>query len=141
MAIECAGFVVKSQVIWDREWHGLGDLNGQFAPRHDVIWYATKGRFIFPNGRPHSVLRHKRIPADDLDHPNEKPTSLMQELSEKLSQENGVIFDPFLGSGTTGVAAVQLGRKFIGCEINPDYYAIAEKRIKQAQESRQLELM
>lgn len=46
--------------------------------------------------------------------------------------ENFTIFDPFMGSGSTGVAAIELGRKFIGCEINPEYYAIAEKRVKQA---------
>ena len=42
------------------------------------------------------------------------------------------VFDPFMGSGTTGVAAVQLGRNFIGCEIDPDYFKIAEKRIHEA---------
>ncbi|MCC7571184.1 site-specific DNA-methyltransferase, partial [Candidatus Micrarchaeota archaeon] len=42
------------------------------------------------------------------------------------------ILDPFMGSGTTGVACVQTGRKFIGVEIDPDYYAIARKRIKEA---------
>ena len=41
-AIEWAGFSLKSQVIWDRGIHGLGDLNGQFAPQHDVIWFAVK---------------------------------------------------------------------------------------------------
>jgi len=44
-----------------------------------------------------------------------------------------IILDPFMGSGTTGVACVQMGRSFIGIEINPDYYTIAEKRIKEAQ--------
>ena len=43
------------------------------------------------------------------------------------------ILDPFMGSGTTGVACMQTGRKFIGIEIDPTYFAIAEKRIKEAQ--------
>jgi len=47
--------------------------------------------------------------------------------------EGDTVFDPFMGSGTTGVACAQLGRDFIGCEIDPEYFAIAEKRIKEAQ--------
>jgi len=57
----------------------------------------------------------------------------MSKLIIMLTDETDTIFDPFMGSGTTGVACMQLGRNFIGCEIDPTYYAIAEKRIKQAQ--------
>lgn len=67
------------------------------------------------------------------DHPSPKPIEYMLKLISRLTNENDTIFDPFMGSGTTGVAAVQLGRNFIGCEIDPKYFAIAEKRIKQAQ--------
>ena len=51
-----------------------------------------------------------------------------------------LIFDPFMGSGTTGVACVQLGRKFIGCEIHEPYFDIAVKRIKEAQLQMRLEI-
>lgn len=74
-------------------------------------------------------------------HPTQKPLALMLWVMENYTDEGDTIFDPFMGSGTTGVAAVQLGRNFIGAEINPDYYAIAQRRIKQAQEARQLELV
>jgi site-specific DNA-methyltransferase (adenine-specific) len=74
-------------------------------------------------------------------HPTQKPLGLMTWVIRNYTAEGDTVFDPFMGSGTTGVAAVQLGRNFIGCEINPDYFAIAEKRIKQAQEARQLELV
>jgi len=50
-----------------------------------------------------------------------------------LTDEDDTILDPFMGSGTTGVACVKTGRNFIGIEIDPDYYAIAEKRIAEAQ--------
>jgi len=66
-------------------------------------------------------------------HPTQKPIALMVELLRHYTNPGDTIFDPFMGSGTTGVAAVQLGRNFIGCEIDPDYFAIAEKRIKDAQ--------
>ena len=50
------------------------------------------------------------------------------------------VFDPFMGSGTTGVACVQLGRNFIGCEIDPKYFAIAQKRIADAQRQMVMEI-
>ena len=66
-------------------------------------------------------------------HKSQKPIKLMIELLDKFTNEGDTILDPFMGSGTTGVACVQTGRNFIGIEIDPDYYAIAEKRIKEAQ--------
>jgi len=133
--IERAGFVIKSQVIWDRLHHGMGDLKGAFAPQHDIVWYATKGRRIFVNGRPKSVIRHKRpSPADDHGHPTCKPVALMEELIRATDDGSGsVVLDPFLGSGTTGVAAANTARRFIGIERDPDYFAIAQARIQKAQ--------
>lgn len=133
--IECAGFIVKSQVIWDRMHHGMGDLKCAFAPRHDVIWYATKRRRIFVNGRPVSVMRHKRpSPTDDYGHPTCKPVALMEELINATDDgSGGVILDPFLGSGTTGVAAANTGRRFIGIERDPQYFTAASVRIQEAQ--------
>jgi tRNA G10 N-methylase Trm11 len=66
-------------------------------------------------------------------HPNEKPLSLMLRLVRLCSGEGGSVLDPFMGSGTTGVACVQTGRKFIGIEIDPGYFEIAKKRISEAQ--------
>lgn len=66
-------------------------------------------------------------------HKSQKPIALIRELVEKFTNEGDTILDPFMGSGTTGVACVQTGRNFIGIEIDPDYFAIAEKRIKEAQ--------
>jgi DNA modification methylase len=57
----------------------------------------------------------------------------MLKLIERLTKEQDTIFDPFMGSGTTGVACVQLGRSFIGCEIDEKYFNIAKKRIEGAQ--------
>ncbi len=65
-------------------------------------------------------------------HPTEKPLTLMRWCIENYTQPGDTVFDPFMGSGTTGVACMQLGRNFIGCEIDPTYYAIAERRIRDA---------
>lgn len=66
-------------------------------------------------------------------HKSQKPLRLVKKLLLEFTNEGDNILDPFMGSGTTGVACVQTGRKFIGIEINPDYFAIAKKRIKEAQ--------
>ena len=72
-------------------------------------------------------------------HQTEKPVELIKKLSE-VTRVGTTILDPFMGSGTTGVACVQTGRNFIGIEIDPTSYAIAEKRIAEAQMQPGLEL-
>ncbi len=66
------------------------------------------------------------------DHPTQKPVPLMRYLLSKFARPGSTILDPFMGSGTTGVAAVQLGMNFVGIEIDPGYHAIAQKRINAA---------
>ena len=62
-------------------------------------------------------------------HPTQKPVALIGWLLKKFSQENDLIFDPFLGSGTTAVACEKLGRRWIGIEISEKYCEIAARRI------------
>lgn len=69
---------------------------------------------------------------DGKEHPTQKPIEVMRWCIEKLPKGCGTILDPFMGSGTTGVAAVKLGRRFIGIEIEPRYFDIACRRIEEA---------
>ena len=62
-------------------------------------------------------------------HPTVKPVALMEYLIRMVSREGATVLDPFMGSGTTGVACVNLNRKFIGIELDPEYLKIAERRI------------
>ena len=66
-------------------------------------------------------------------HPTQKPLDLMLWVIENYTNPGDTVLDFVMGSGTTGVACVQLGRNFIGCEISEEYFEIAEKRIAQAQ--------
>lgn len=67
-------------------------------------------------------------------HPTQKPVGVMKFCIEKAKlPEGSTIFDPFAGAATTGIACLQMGMNFIGCEIDPEYYAIAEQRIAEAQ--------
>lgn len=63
-------------------------------------------------------------------HPTLKPVTLMKHLVRLLSFENQLVMDPFMGSGSTGVAAIEEKRKFIGYEINPDFFEISKKRLE-----------
>lgn len=65
-------------------------------------------------------------------HPTEKPVPLMAEILKDFTNQREVILDPFMGSGTTGVACAKLDRKFIGIELDPAYFDIACKRIEQS---------
>lgn len=69
-------------------------------------------------------------------HPTQKPVALMEKLARKTT--GGAVLDPFMGSGTTGVACMNLGRKFIGIEIEPKYFDIACERIENAQRQAKL---
>ncbi len=74
-------------------------------------------------------------------HPTQKPVALYEYLVKTYTNEGDTVLDMTMGSGTTGVACMNTGRNFIGIEKDPSYFGIAERRIKQAQEARQLELV
>lgn len=67
-----------------------------------------------------------------MEHPTQKPLELIRILTELCSNQNDVIFDPFLGSGTTAIAAINTNRNYLGCEIDKEYFEIATKRIENA---------
>lgn len=63
-------------------------------------------------------------------HPTQKPLKILKHIVEIASNPNDVIFDPFMGVGSTAIAAIELNRKFCGCEIERTYYEATIKRIK-----------
>ena len=107
----------------------MGDLKCAFASRHEGIIYATKGKYVFKRKRPVSVLKYMRVSPAKLNHPNQKPLKLIEYLIETLTDEGDTVLDPFMGSGTTGVACVNLNRKFIGIELDEFYFDDACNRI------------
>ena len=64
-------------------------------------------------------------------HPTCKPVSILENLIINSSHENDIILDPFMGSGSTGIACLNTNRKFIGIELNKNYFEIAKKRIEE----------
>lgn len=122
-----------AEVIWDRG--GSMALNcGRYAPSHEY-WFAF-GRPRVWNNDGNKLLTVWRIPPggdkdEDNDHPCPYPTKLVRPLVASCVGDLGAA-DPFMGSGTTGVACANLGRKFIGIEIEPKYFDIACERIDNA---------
>ncbi len=79
------------------------------------------------------TMNRVELMTDGAEHPTQKPLRLMKWCVDQCTNKPKTILDPFMGSGTTGVAAVQMGRQFIGIEREPSYFNIACKRIEQAQ--------
>ena len=77
--------------------------------------------------------------AENTPHPTQKPEKLIAKLILASSNEGDVVFDPFLGSGTTSVTAAKLGRNYIGIEREKEYVAIAEKRLEMAKEDKTIQ--
>ena len=84
------------------------------------------------------TMNRVELMSDGAQHPTQKPVRLMKWCIAQCTDNPQTILDPFMGSGTTGVAAVQMGRKFIGIEREPSYFDIACERIENAQRQSRL---
>lgn len=93
-----------------------------------IVLAHPKGKKRWNGGGKRNVYTHMRTPGGS-PHPTTKPLPLMLELLADFTDPSDLILDPFAGSGTTGVAALQLGRRFVGWEMNADYHAIATRRL------------
>jgi hypothetical protein len=127
----------RTVLIWDKGGAlGMGALDIPWKPDHEEIYVLGKGFVgIRDSGL---VLRHPPVQSmavNGREHPTQKPVALIINLMRKTV---GTVLDPFMGSGTTGVAAIQLGRKFIGIEREEKYFDIACRRIEQAAKQGQL---
>lgn len=125
-------FKIKNLLVWVKNNHGSGDLRGAYAPKHEFVFFVHKGRCLLRDGRRPDVLDYAKVSGSKLVHPTEKPTELLSRLVKDASDEGDTVLDPFMGSGTTGVAAKKLGRNFIGIELDPNYFQIAKDRIDAA---------
>ena len=133
-------------ILWGANWYTsrLPDSGGWYVwdkrnGNRDVTaaeWPMGEGELAWANiGKGVRIFRHtwfgliRDSERGEHHHPTQKPVVLMEWCIKKTQ---GTVLDPFMGSGTTGVACVNLGRKFIGIEIDPDYFEIACRRIEEA---------
>lgn len=130
--VESCGFQVKNMIILDKSNHGAGDLKGQYAPKHELLMFATKGRHILGFQKRSADIWPVKVKYSGSQrlHPNEKPIEWFENAIINSSKENDLVFDPFMGSGSCLECALRLGRKVLGTEINSEYYKIALNRLK-----------
>jgi len=130
-AIQAGGWVWRGIAVWDKT-RACRPAMGRFAAQAEFVVWGTAGAArdleevgclegVFPVG----------IDKADKHHITGKPTELMQRIV-RVCPPGGIVFDPFAGSGTTGVAALLEGRRFLGIELTPDYHTIARERLDAA---------
>jgi site-specific DNA-methyltransferase (adenine-specific) len=115
----------KSVITWAKNNWSMGDLNHEHARQTEVCLFYPGSDHKWIGQRPTDLVQHART-QNEL-HPTQKPVSLMAEV---MGWTEGLVYDPFLGSGTTLIAAEQLGRKCYGMEISPQYCDVIVKRWK-----------
>lgn len=128
----------RSVLVWNKGPHvGIGG-DRETCWKRDFELIGVRDNRPLNGKRDSAVLFFPALVNKPSGHFAEKPVALMAYLIEKMTQPNDLILDPFCGSGTTGVACVQTGRRFIGIEIDPGYADIARARIaKAAEQARQ----
>jgi DNA modification methylase len=127
--------------VWTLAWvtpAGTGTGPWGFACWQPILAYGKCPYLAKGLGRRQDLFIHTETSDVDLLHPCPKPINFMKKLIERGSLEGELVFDPFMGSGTTAVACSRLNRRFIGVEVNDKFFNHACKRIEQ--ETRQLDL-
>ena len=134
--VEKTGFKIHNILIWKKN----NCTPSQFYMKNcEFVIFCRKGKAKYINniGDSKTVHEFNNISGKKV-HPTEKPIELMKFYIENSSEENDTVLDPFMGSGSTGVACVNTFRNFIGFEIDEIYFNIASKRIEEAQELNEL---
>lgn len=119
---------VHSLLVWDKKWIGPGGHQG-LRPRYENVALLGKENFKIRNRSIDDIWEFLWSANKPNGHPAEKPVALIQRILEICEIEHGgVVADPFMGSGTTGVAALNFNLRFIGIEQDPQFYEIAQRR-------------
>jgi len=125
-----SGFPVRQIIIWRRK-GGLNFNPGYFLPTYEVIYLIAKPKFkLAPKANAHGDIWEFTQEMNN-DHPAAFPANLIDRIIS--STEAKVILDPFMGSGTTAISAINHKRHYIGIDISPEYCKMAETRIKKHQ--------
>lgn len=132
-ALESSGLRYRNMIVWDKGNAGLGV---GFKPAHEIVLEFCKGTTEYQSRRGQNVLRCSRVSGNAKEHGAQKPVEVIAELLDVATAAGQSVGDWFMGSGTTGVAAVRGGRDFIGIEREPRYFDIAVRRIE-AERARQ----
>jgi len=126
------GFPLRQIIIWQRA-GGINFNDGYFLPTYEVIYMICKPDFMLaPKGNLHGDV-WKITQDNDNKHPAPFPIEIPDRIIASTTAKT--VLDPFMGSGTTAVAAIKNDRDFVGIEISPIYIAMAAERIKEIENS------
>jgi DNA modification methylase len=124
--VESLGWKRHATIIWVKEHFNVG--RGDYQSQYEPCLYFSRGERHWCGRRDLSDVWDARRVEDMREHPNQKPTSLFVRSIECSLAEGGLVFDPFLGSGTTVIAAEKTGRTCYGCELEPKFVDVIVNR-------------
>lgn len=119
-------FEVKNVLCWDKANIGLGHY---FRRRHEFILFASKGKRALNSKNIPDVWKIKRVVASQ--YPTQKPTEVFELMLKASAEKDFVVCDPFLGSGSSAIAAIKSNCKFLGCDISDRAISFSKERVKQ----------
>lgn len=130
-AMQAAGFIWQGVVVWDKT-RGCRPRKGGFSQQAEFVVWGTKGKLASNNNAVYLDGLHtcNINKGGDRCHQTGKPIPLMQEIV-RIVPEGGLILDPFMGSGSTGVACLKDGYRFHGIELTDYYYEVSKQRLAQ----------
>ena len=140
-ALEKNGFEIKDLIRWKKTNPMPRNRDRRFVVDYEVAVWAVKkgGKWTFNRlsdtyERPEIIcgITSKREKSNG-GHPTQKPIEVMEWLIDRLTDEDDLVLDPFMGSGSTGVAALNTNRRFVGIELDEDYFNIAVERLKNSE--------
>jgi len=138
-SIEEPVFDYFKPLIWDKMRLGMGY---HYRCRYEFVVLLDKGKNrALKSLKMGDIFPVKPVLSSEKLVPTQKPEDLVEVFIWQHSLKGELIFDPFMGSGTTAVVADRLGRKFFGCDINPDYVEMALNRLEKDRAGRQLQLL
>lgn len=128
-AVQVAGWTWQGIVVWDKT-RGCRPQRGRFRSQAEFVVWASRGPL---DTRAHPVVLDGVFPVhpspQEKLHQVGKPEALMDALVQ-IAMPCGIVLDPFMGSGTTGISALRSGRRFVGVEMSPGYFDLAAQRLK-----------
>ena len=126
---EKVGFAYQQLIVWDK---GNVTPNRYYLNVYELVLMLRKGKARNINNMGEKNIQRFKNIIGNKTHPTEKPVELNKVFIANSSNENETVLDPFMGSGSCGVAAKELNRNFIGIEIDKKYFDIAQERINKS---------
>lgn len=122
-------FDIKNVLIWYKRGGYVGDLKHTLGTDYELAIVCHKGKCRIRGKREGSILDINKVNPNKMVHPTQKPIELISYLINKFSDPGAIVFDGFMGSGTTAIACIDTDRHYIGYELDPEYYKVANNRI------------